>query len=102
MDNHFEKSKAVYPVLSITENLADALFIEYGKDNDKERKVKVMHLADDMIAIIKDNKDMSEEDLLAKVKDSSGYLKLSADVIFEDNDIMGFLENIKYQLEKNN
>lgn len=99
MAKEFEKIET-YPDLTLTENLADMLFIEYGKDNDRERKAKINHLADDMVSIVKDNWGMNDGDLLAKVKDSSGYLKLSTDVIFEDSDIMGFLGNIRYQLEK--
>ncbi len=85
--------------ISIADKLSATLFIEYGDEKDNTSQIRLNNLALDIVEIVSNNSQKEASELLAEVKLSDGYRKLVVTTDFDDDDMLGYINNIKKQLE---
>ena len=85
--------------ISIADKLSTALFIEYGDEKDNASQMRLNNLALDMVEVVSNNSQKESSELLVEVKQSDGYRKLVVKTDFDDDDMLGYISNIKKQLE---
>lgn len=94
-----EQSEIQNLKMSIADKLSTALFIEYGDEKDNASQMRLNNLALDMVEIVGNNSQKEASELLVEVKQSDGYRKLVVTTDFDDDDMLGYINNIKKQLE---
>ncbi len=88
------KEKTDKPVVLVADLLAYKL--SAGMD-DNSMKIRCFNLASDLVRIVNNNPETSDDQLLSLVKNTVGYLSFSSNVTISDDSILKMINEAKDQ-----